>query len=120
SGRDAMRRLTPAEYENTVRELLAIDLPLAGLLPSEAFGDGFDRVPAAQPMSSHLLEKYLQAADAALDHAFDKALERPKPVRRDLKPQDLLRPTARGGIRESEDGLAMSWSSSFPFAGILP
>src|SRR6516225_5627905 len=41
-GRVAMRRLNRAEYANTVRDLLGVDIDLKDLLPQDAAANGFD------------------------------------------------------------------------------
>jgi hypothetical protein len=73
-GRVRSRRLNRIEYENTMHDLLGIDIPLREFLPEDTFLDGFSTVAQAQQVSHHLLEKYLDAADASLDEAFDRAL----------------------------------------------
>jgi hypothetical protein len=66
-----VRRLNRIEYENTVRDLLHIDTPLAGLLPEDTPMHGFDTVAEGLRFSQLQIEKYLEAADAALDAAVD-------------------------------------------------
>ncbi|WP_167546838.1 DUF1592 domain-containing protein [Stieleria maiorica] len=74
-GRVRARRLNRTEYENTMHDLLGIDIPLRDFLPEDTYHDGFATVAQAQQVSHHLLEKYLNAADAALDEAFGRALD---------------------------------------------
>jgi mono/diheme cytochrome c family protein len=69
-GRAVMRRLNRAEYENTVRELLGIHIELQDMLPLDTSAHGFDNVGEALHTSSFLMERYLEAADAALDVAI--------------------------------------------------
>lgn len=68
-GRSILRRLNRNEYERTVQDLLSIDLPLAGLLPEDTPMHGFDTVADGLRFSQLQLEKYLEAADEALDAA---------------------------------------------------
>lgn len=70
-GRTLVRRLNRIEYENTVRDLLHIETPLAGLLPEDTPMHGFDTVAEGLRFSQLQIEKYLEAADAALDAAVD-------------------------------------------------
>lgn len=70
-GRTLVRRLNRIEYENTVRDLLHIDTPLAGLLPEDTPMHGFDTVAEGLRFSQLQIEKYLEAADSALDAAVD-------------------------------------------------
>ncbi|MEA3212266.1 MAG: hypothetical protein QOE70_5323 [Chthoniobacter sp.] len=76
NGATVMRRLNRAEYENTVRDLFGIEAELQDLLPEDARAGGFDNIGAALSTSSILMERYLEAADAALDAAI---ANEPKP-----------------------------------------
>lgn len=64
------RRLNRVEYENTVRDLLGIDLDLKPLLPEDQRAGGFDTNGDALQLSSELLASYLDAAEHALDAAI--------------------------------------------------
>jgi hypothetical protein len=75
-GRVVLRRLNRVEYENTVRDLLGINVKLKDQLPEDGAADGFDNAGAANHTSSFLMEKYLEAADKALSMAI---ADRPKP-----------------------------------------
>lgn len=70
-GRTKGRRLNRIEYENTVQDLLQISTPLAGYLPEDTPMHGFDTVADGLRFSQLQLEKYLEAADVALDSAID-------------------------------------------------
>jgi mono/diheme cytochrome c family protein len=72
-----LRRLNRVQYENTIRDLLSIDLELQDRLPVDGRALGFDNVGSALSLSSAQLEAYLDAADAALDAAI---VTKPKPV----------------------------------------
>jgi hypothetical protein len=69
-GRTVLRRLNRVEYQNTIRDLLGIQLNLKDLLPQDGSANGFDNSGAALHTSSFLMEKYLDAADAALNVAI--------------------------------------------------
>ncbi len=65
------RRLNRHEYENSVRDLLGIDVELADIFPADgAGGEGFDNNGNALFLSAIQLEKYLDAADMALAGLF--------------------------------------------------
>lgn len=65
------RRLNRAEYGNAVRDLLGIDARPARHLPEDGSGgEGFDTNGDTLFTSPILLEKYLDAADLALEAAF--------------------------------------------------
>jgi hypothetical protein len=75
-GRVVLRRLNRVEYENTVRDLLGINIKIKEQLPEDGSADGFDNAGAANHTSSFLVEKYLEAAEKALGVAI---ADRPKP-----------------------------------------
>jgi hypothetical protein len=61
-GRSVLRRLNRAEYANAIRDLLALDVDVASLLPPDTSAYGFDNVADAQGSSPALLQAYLAAA----------------------------------------------------------
>ncbi len=69
-GRVALRRLNRFEYQNTVHDLLGIEVNLMELLPEDGSAHGFDKVSSALTLSPVQVEKYLEAADVALDAAL--------------------------------------------------
>jgi hypothetical protein len=70
-GRTPIRRLTRIEYENTIRDLLALDgIPLQAGLPEDGIAHGFDKNSDALDISHVNLSKYVDAADQALDMAI--------------------------------------------------
>jgi mono/diheme cytochrome c family protein len=62
-GRALLRRLNRAEYGNTVRDLLDIELDVTSLLPADDSAFGFDNNADLMTVSPALLERYLAAAD---------------------------------------------------------
>ncbi len=70
AGRVVLRRLNRSEYENTVRELFAVDVRVKEMLPEDAVAQGFDNVGAALNLSPVLMERYLEAADAVISAAL--------------------------------------------------
>jgi hypothetical protein len=68
-GRVVVRRLSNAEYDNTVRDLTGVDLRPARDFPGDgAAGEGFTNAGDALVMSPTLLNKYLNAAKAITSH----------------------------------------------------
>lgn len=82
-GRVVLRRLNRVEYENTIHDLLDIEVDIKDLLPEDNVAHGFDNIGEALNVSSVLMERYLEAADVALDAAIVKG-ERPKSTTRRL------------------------------------
>lgn len=59
---DTFRRLSRTEYQNAIRDLLALDIDAAALLPKDDAGHGFDN-QALGNLSPTLLNRYLSAAE---------------------------------------------------------
>ena len=59
---EAMHRLNRAEYHNVIRDLLALDVEVAELLPADDGSYGFDNIAGVLGVSPTLLERYLAAA----------------------------------------------------------
>ena len=70
TGRVAARRLNNAEYNNTVRDLLGIDIRPAADFPADQAAFGFDNVSDALNLSAVLLEKYADAAERSVRTAL--------------------------------------------------
>jgi hypothetical protein len=63
-GRVTLRRLNRAEYDNTIRDLLGVDIKAAAeLFPSDDVGYGFDSIGDVLSMPPVLFERALQAAE---------------------------------------------------------
>ena len=58
---ETLRRLNRTEYRNAIRDLLALDVDAASLLPPDESGHGFDNVTVGN-LSPALLDRYLSAA----------------------------------------------------------
>ena len=78
--RTGLRRLTRAEYENTVRDLFAMPgIRLQDFLPADGSAHGFDKNSDALDISHVNLAKYVEAADHVLNVAIATQPEAPKP-----------------------------------------
>ncbi|WP_254509430.1 DUF1592 domain-containing protein [Anatilimnocola floriformis] len=113
-GRVVVRRLNRSEYENTVRDLLGVQVNLKDQLPLDSAADGFDNAGAAHHTSSFLMEKYLEAADVALNMAISN---RPKPPaliskRYSIKDGHPVKNTTEDVYRFLDDGEVVCFCSS--------
>jgi len=75
-GRVRLRRLNRNEYQNTLRDLLGVEVEVKSLLPEDSSAQGFDNVDSALRLSAVLLESYLEAGEVALRAALP---DRPAP-----------------------------------------
>ncbi|HTC31757.1 MAG TPA: DUF1592 domain-containing protein [Bryobacteraceae bacterium] len=62
-GQFVVHRLNRAEYANAVRDLLAVDIDVTDLLPTDGAEFGFDNIATALKTSPLLLEGYVNAAE---------------------------------------------------------
>ena len=96
-GRPALPRLNRAEYRNAIRDLLALEIDAAAMLPNDIAGYGFDNNADALTLSPMLTERYLGAAAKI----SQMALARPRGV---PMPETFFVPTDRDqSVRVSDD-----------------
>ncbi|MCW3100747.1 MAG: Gluconolactonase, partial [Chthonomonadaceae bacterium] len=62
-GRVTARRLNRAEYNNTIRDLLGVDIHPADDFPQDDSGYGFDNIGDVLSLSSSQMERYVAAAE---------------------------------------------------------
>jgi hypothetical protein len=61
-GRAPLHRMNRVEYANAIRDLLAVDVDPATLLPADDSSNGFDNIADVLGVSPALLERYVSAA----------------------------------------------------------
>jgi hypothetical protein len=79
-GRVTLRRLNGREYDNTIRDLVGLDLKpsLTVEFPADEWGDGFDNDGDVLTTSPLAIEKYLAAAELVVESTFADAAARAK------------------------------------------
>jgi mono/diheme cytochrome c family protein len=96
-GRTSLQRLNRREYANAVRDLLAVEIDAASILPADVAGHGFDNNADALTLSPALTERYLGAAAKI----SQMALGRPRGL---PTPETIFVPTdSNQGLRVSDD-----------------
>lgn len=70
SSAGVIRRLNRQEYNNTLRDLIGLELNLAASFPPDDIGFGFDNIGSALKTSPIHIERYLDAAELALQKAI--------------------------------------------------
>jgi hypothetical protein len=101
---EIFHRLNRTEYQNAVRDLLAVNLDVGSMLPADDSSNGFDNMAGTLRLSLSLMERYLSAAKAisrlavgAPPPAVDsRAYRIPPDTRQDLRGEGLPFGT-RGG-----------------------
>ena len=88
-GRAHLRRLNRVEFENSLRDLLAMPaLKLKDSLPEDGRAHGFDRLADALDISFVHMESYLAAVDKALNAALCPLPEAPPLLNYHYRPWD--------------------------------
>jgi hypothetical protein len=67
-----LHRLNRKEYQNAIRDLLAIDIEAATLLPDDDLADGLDNIADALQVSPSFIEQYVIAARSIAVEAVGK------------------------------------------------
>ncbi|MFO0809755.1 MAG: DUF1592 domain-containing protein [Gemmataceae bacterium] len=100
---ETIRRLNRTEYQNVIRDLLAVEINAAALLPADEAGHGFDNVTVGE-LSPTLLDRYITAAQKIARLAVGGATRTPGGDTIRVKPDitqedraDGLPPGTRGG-----------------------
>jgi hypothetical protein len=104
-GRTAVHRLNRAEYANAIRDLLALNIDVAALLPPDDESSGFDNIADVLTVSPSLMERYLSASWNISRMAVGNLRIAPAAVVYRVRPDlsqdqhvDGLPPGTRGGI----------------------
>jgi mono/diheme cytochrome c family protein len=101
-GRSTLHRLNRVEYRNAIRDLLALDIDPASLLPTDNPAYGFDNNADALSLSPVLTERYLDASAKISQMALAR-------IRGSSSPETFFVPTDRNqGSRFNED---LPWGS---------
>jgi len=101
---ETLRRLNRTEYQNAIRDLLALDIDAAELLPKDDASHGFDNVTVGA-LSPTLLDRYISAAQKISRLALGAPRHSPGGdtfrLRPDLTQEERvegLPPGTRGGV----------------------
>lgn len=70
AGHVSARRLNRTEYNNTIRDLLGVDIRPADAFPADTAAFGFDNISDALNLTPALLENYLSAAERSVRTAL--------------------------------------------------
>jgi hypothetical protein len=118
AGRVAARRLNRVEYNNTIRDLLGVDIRPADNFPVDSAAFGFDNISDALILSPELLEQYMDAAEHSVRTALfgpprikPSATHYPAPVRiNDSRGSSSL---PGDPFHYDETGLSLRYSAHF-------
>ena len=74
---ETFHRLNRAEYQNAIRDLLALDIDVSSLLPADDASYGFDNIAGVLRLNQSLMERYLSAASKISRAAVGRPLMAP-------------------------------------------
>ncbi len=119
-GRTAVHRLNRAEYSNSIRDLLALDIKSGSSLPVDDSGYGFDNIADVLSLSPALLERYMSTARlvsalAVGDMKMKPAEEQYTPLRD--PPSNFRRPAA---IERASEDLPFNSRGGMSFEHYFP
>jgi len=90
--RTQLRRLTRQEFENSLKDLLALPrLDITGLLPADGRVSGYDKIGSGLDLSPGHLAAYQEAVEKALDAAIATQSTAPRVYQKRVYPAGLFK-----------------------------
>jgi len=99
-----LKRLTRAEYTNTMRDLFGVDFDFTGLLPPDHVEHGFDKFGGAHLMSPHQVMAYLRTARFIAERVLPDAKPKTRTWEFDARHFHGSKNFATGGGGDYRDG----------------
>jgi len=99
-----LKRLTRAEYTNTMRDLFGVDFDFTGLLPPDHVEHGFDKFGEAHLMSPHQVMAYLKTARFIAERVLPDARPKTRTWEFDVRHFHGSKNFATGGGGDYRDG----------------
>jgi len=99
-----LKRLTRAEYTNTMRDLFGVDFDFTGLLPPDHVEHGFDKFGEAHLMSPHQVMAYLKTARFIAERVLPDAKPKTRTWEFDVRHFHGSKNFATGGGGDYRDG----------------
>jgi len=99
-----LKRLTRAEYTNTMHDLFGVDFDFTGLLPPDHVEHGFDKFGEAHLMSPHQVMAYLKTARFIAERVLPDAKPKTRTWEFDVRHFHGSKNFATGGGGDYRDG----------------
>jgi len=112
---ETFRRLNRTEYHNAVRDLLALEVDVASLLPVDSASFGFDNVTVGD-LSPTLLERYVGAAEKISRLAVGRSYAEPVGITFRTDPDLTQEKHVEGLPVGTRGGILATWN--FPADGV--
>lgn len=121
-GTTVLRRMNRHEYNNTIRDLIGLNLQLVDEFPEDAPAGGFDNNGGALTISPFHLERYLKAARKILDRAIVDESSGPKTIKWHFEIEDGRPGSGRNRVRLDNDknrNVHLNGSNRPPMNGMM-
>ena len=105
---ETFRRLTRTEYQNAIRDLLAVEIDAKALLPADESSLGFDNITVGD-LSPTLLNRYISAAQTISRLAIGGSTSSPEGVTIRVKPDITQEHHVPGLPLGTRGGAVVSW-----------
>ena len=116
-----LHRLNRKEYANAVRDLLALEIDAATLLPQDDKTAGFDNIAGALQVSPSFIEQYVTAARTIADRAIGDAAAAPESqTYKNPIPGVGFGSTTGGGRPQHIEGLPLGTRGGFAVDHFFP
>jgi hypothetical protein len=116
-----LHRLNRKEYANAVRDLLALEIDAATLLPQDDKTAGFDNIAGALQVSPSFIEQYVTAARTIADRAIGDAAAPPESqTYKNPIPGVAFGSTTGGGRPDHVDGMPLGTRDGFVVNHFFP
>ncbi|MFM2142001.1 MAG: hypothetical protein RLZZ476_545, partial [Verrucomicrobiota bacterium] len=99
-----LRRLNRREYQNTLNDLLGVNVNVIDLLPEDGRAAGFDNVGEALSISGIQMQRYMEAAEMALNAALYADKQPEKTIERATLESDRNKDTIGKQWLKRDDG----------------
>jgi hypothetical protein len=116
-----LHRLNRKEYANAVRDLLALEIDAAALLPQDDRSSGFDNIAGALQVSPSFIEQYVTAARTIADRAIGDGAAAPESqTYKNGVPGVAFGSTTGGGRPHHVDGMPLGTRDGFAVEHFFP
>jgi hypothetical protein len=110
-----LRRLNRSEYQNTINDLLGINVNLIDSLPEDGRAQGFDNIGSALSISGIQMLRYMETAELALNAALYSD-QRPAPTtqRATLESERNKEAIGKHWLKQSDGSIVVFNDGGFP------
>ncbi|MCX6855563.1 MAG: DUF1592 domain-containing protein, partial [Verrucomicrobia bacterium] len=94
-----LRRLNRREYQNTINDLLGVNVSIIDSLPEDGRAKGFDNIGEALSISGIQMLRYMEAAELAINAALNQ----------EVRPEQIKQSATLDSERNRKDTIGKQW-----------